>query len=111
MQFRQGDVLLNKVSALPQLDQKKYYSVEGPQIKNSIILAHGEATGHKHAIKIKNGNALLLKAANDNRFFLIITKDSELTHEEHSKISLPVGNYEVIRQREYTPEAVRWVAD
>lgn len=111
MQFRQGDVFLNKVDNLPELDQQQYNSVEGPTLKNQIILAHGEATGHKHAIKIKNGNVVLLKSANDSRFFLIITKESELVHEEHSKITLPIGNYEVVRQREYTPESIRWVAD
>lgn len=112
MQFRQGDVFLNKVDNLPELENEEIFSVEGPSLKNQIILAHGEATGHKHAIKLTSGNALLFKsAANDGRFFLIVKKDCELTHEEHSKIKLPVGNYEVIRQREYTPESIRWVAD
>lgn len=112
MQFRQGDVFLNKVENLPELEKEHIFSVEGPTLKNQIILAHGEATGHKHAIKIGDANAFLFKAAaNDGRFFLIVKKESELTHEEHSKIKLPVGNYEVIRQREYTPESIRWVAD
>lgn len=111
MQFRQGDVFLNQVNDVPELEKEQVFSVEGPTLKKQIILAHGEATGHKHAIKIKNNNALLFKAANDNRFFLIVRKESDLTHEEHSKIKLPVGNYEVIRQREYTPESIRWVVD
>jgi hypothetical protein len=32
-------------------------------------------------------------------------------HEEHGAIPLPRGWYRVVRQREYTPGAVRIVAD
>ena len=111
MQFRQGDVFLSRCDCMPPLEDREYFSVEGKEMDGLIILAYGEVTGHKHAINIKNKNAVLLKAANDNRFFLIVTKEAELKHEEHSKIKLPIGQYEVIRQREYTPEAIRWVAD
>ena len=111
MQFRQGDVLLNRIDKLPDLEDKIYYSVEGDDFYNQIILAHGEVTGHKHAIKIENANVFLFKSKIDNKFFLIVKKESDLIHEEHSKITLPVGNYEVVRQREYTPQSIRWVAD
>ena len=111
MQFRQGDIFIEKINELPDLDNKTYFSIEGQEIPGKIILAHGEATGHKHAISIKNNNILLVKAANDNKFFIIVTNESDLVHEEHEKIKLPVGNYEITRQREYTPESIRWVAD
>lgn len=34
-----------------------------------------------------------------------------IVHEEHGPIELPTGNYEVVRQREYSPEEVRNVFD
>ena len=34
-----------------------------------------------------------------------------VTHEEHASIQLPKGNYRIVRQREYSPEAIRNVAD
>ena len=34
-----------------------------------------------------------------------------LKHDEHSTIELPQGNYRVTRQREYSPTAIRNVAD
>lgn len=112
MQFRQGDVFLKKCDDLPELETNPFFSIEGEEIEGFIILAHGEATGHKHAIKIEDDNVSLFKcSANDNRFFLIVKTESDLKHEEHSTIKVPPGKYQVIRQREYTPESIRYVAD
>ena len=36
---------------------------------------------------------------------------AELKHEEHATITLPPGNYRIRRQREWTAENVRIVAD
>jgi hypothetical protein len=46
----------------------------------------------------------------DRRFLLLATQ-ALLTHDEHAPIPLPAGAYRVVRQREYTPEQVRDVAD
>ena len=34
-----------------------------------------------------------------------------IIHEEHDPIILDPGNYEIVRQREYSPEQIRNVAD
>lgn len=107
--YRQGDIYLKKVEHIPETDGRSYNSVEGEEIKKAIILAHGESTGHKHAIY--DGNALLVKDKNSDKFFLMVLKNCELKHEEHDTIKLPTGNYEVIRQREYSPTEIRRVAD
>lgn len=109
MQYRQGDVFLNKIEKLPELETKEIYSVGGQSEAGHIILAFGEVTGHKHAIHSKN--AILFKAKHENKFFLMVMKPVDLIHEEHSTITLPVGNYEVIKQREYAPGKIKWVAD
>ncbi len=109
--FRQGDVYLKQVEVLPELEDKHYFSTESkPESEDkSIVLAYGESTGHKHAIY--DGNAILMRQKNSDKFYLIIVKTSELKHEEHDPISLPVGNYEVVHQREYTPTQIRRVID
>jgi len=108
MIYRQGDILLKKIKSLPEVENCKQ-TMEGSEIKDSIILALGEATGHKHQL-IKQ-DARLMKAVNTNQFFLLVNLPSDLVHEEHTKITLPKGNYEVVRQRTYTPSEIRYVAD
>lgn len=110
-QYRQGDVLLKQVESIPELDGSKICSLEGEEVEDTLILALGESTGHAHAIRNVNGNAFLGKARNENKFFLIVLSDVDLTHEEHAKITLPAGKYEFIRQREYSPVEIRQVAD
>jgi hypothetical protein len=46
-----------------------------------------------------------------DRRFLLLAAGALLTHEEHAPIPLPAGAYRVVRQREYTSEQVRDVAD
>ena len=111
MQFRQGDIFLEKIDFIPDWEESKKTSIEGSDIPNSIILALGEATGHAHAIRNNNGKAILMKDKNSENYFLMLSKECDLTHEEHNKITLPIGNYKVIRQRQYTPNKIIQVAD
>ena len=43
--------------------------------------------------------------------FVALAQPATVTHDEHSLIDLPAGNYRITRQREYSPEAIRNVAD
>jgi len=99
--YRQGDVLLIPVNKVPA-NKKMVERVGG-----RLILAEGEATGHAHAIS--NQHASMYATAIG--VFLMLEKAAELLHEEHGKIDLPVGNYQVIRQREYDPVKERLVRD
>lgn len=101
-QFRQGDVLIEKVDALPQ--GVRAIEREGGR----VILAHGEVTGHAHAIV--EGGADLFETVNGEHF-LRLERPVSVRHEEHAPIPLDAGVYRVLRQREYTPEAVRFVLD
>lgn len=100
--YRQGDVLVQRVGEIPA-DVTPVKRESG-----RIILAHGEVTGHAHAIK--NRLAKFLETTQGERY-LSLPKQVTLDHEEHSTITLPAGNYKVIRQREYHPEEIRNVAD
>ncbi len=89
--FRQGDVLVVACDEVPA-DAELVARDNG-----RIVLAYGEVTGHAHTIH--------------SPFAALVAKAVQLKHEEHSKIDLPAGNYRVVRQVEYTPEAIRTVAD
>lgn len=100
-QARQGDVL---IIATPTPST----GTPIPRESGRIILAHGEATGHAHAI-MDHGAALI----RTEQATLLEVTDSivMLRHDEHRPIEIPRGTHEVIRQREYTPAAIRNVAD
>src|SRR5262245_29715987 len=105
--YRQGDVLL-----IP-IDPTSLPARRNPEARDErgrLVLAYGEATGHAHVVA--DPTAVLLADDDEiNRRFLVLAAEALLTHEEHAPIPLPAGAYRVIRQREYTPTAIRDVAD
>jgi hypothetical protein len=103
--YRQGDILIVAIVSLP-IGLEKIARENG-----RAVLAHGEVTGHAHAIKDKR--AMLFRDPNLAAMFLNVTGDEPvaLEHDEHSTIDLPPGPYRVIRQREYSREEIRRVAD
>lgn len=96
--YRQGDLLFVKTNELP----KECIVVEDG------IIARGEITGHTH--KIRDGRKAALLVAM-NVAYIHALKECEIDHQEHDVIILPPGDWKVIRQREYTPEGWRRVAD
>lgn len=102
--FRQGDVLIIPVKSVP----KKLTEI--PREDGRVILAHGEVTGHAHAIHSPRVT-MFREDGSGAGLYLIANGPAEIVHEEHATVALPKGLYEVRRQVEYTPEAVRNVAD
>jgi hypothetical protein len=102
LQFRQGDVMLEKISALPA--KVKRVPAEGGR----LIVARGEVTGHAHAVAEEMGEMYVDESG---RIYLQIETETEIVHEEHGAIPLPVGVYVYTPQREYHPEAIRNVLD
>ncbi len=103
MIYRQGDVLIESIDAMPETGR----TVKPEQ--GRIMLAYGEATGHHHSIAARDVEYAL---QDDNgALFLKMCSGSVVTHPEHAKIDLPAGTYRVTRQREYSPEEIRNVAD
>lgn len=101
--FRQGDVLIMRDDSV---DLRKGQKLEREQ--GRVVLAHGEATGHAHAIADQTAD---LYAINEQVYLRVKGEGAALRHEEHDTINLPPGKYIVRRQREYTPEDIRYVAD
>ena len=100
--IRQGDVLLVRVAKVPAKASK--IAAEGGR----VVLAHGEVTGHAHAI-YEPAKAKLWSAGAER--FLQVMETVALQHEEHSAANLAPGVYRVAIQTEYTPQALRNVAD
>lgn len=101
---RQGDILVERVTTDPR--SKKHKKV--PREKGRIILAHGEATGHAHAICELEAEMIELESGER---FVLSESGISIQHEEHGRIDLPAGIYKVGRQREYSPEQIRNVLD
>lgn len=120
--IRQGDVLLILTTSIPQNCQLV------PLENNRIVLAHGETTGHAHAIA-DHGQALCPNSAlemataaiarakaklwidDSGDRYLEVIDTVNLTHEEHTAHSIPAGIYYIPQQVEYTPKELIRVAD
>lgn len=94
-QYRQGDVLLQEVAAVPD------GATRAPVPAGRAVLALGELTGHAHVLTVVDG-ALGESHTPDQRF-VTLSAGGVLTHEEHAVIAVAAGTYEVVRQREYRP--------
>jgi hypothetical protein len=101
--LRQGDVLLVEVTEQDLQNAEKISQDTDP-----IILAEGETTGHAHRIARAVAALYLVGAAVR---ILQVQQKTQLQHEEHGAIDLDPGLYQVIQQREYSPQAIRNVAD
>lgn len=120
MQFRQGDVLVERVGdkTASQHDEK------------APTLAEGEVSGHFHRVfgnmvhnfidteeqkKFASQNGLnpyssTLEIGGGGAVVKHVTRDLSNTG-EHDDIEIPEGTYHVINQREYDPEAERRAMD
>ena len=108
-QFRQGDVLIERVEETTPKDAKW-------EKGDRVILAHGEVTGHAHEVaepqfaRITEEGRDQDSALATNRL-MKVTRRTEIRHQEHAPIPVTRGTYKITRQREYSPEAIRNVAD
>lgn len=91
-----GDVILFK-EEIPNTANEKI---------ETNILMHGEHTGHAHRLDVheydpkKNKKFEVFKDPNSNVIYLRVIQPSDLTHEEHKKITLPPGDYRIGQVRE-----------
>lgn len=101
--YRQGDVMMELVDTVPE------GLVKIPRDKRGVVLAEGEATGHFHGIRSRS--ATLYRSEMDERY-MKVTAPVALRHQEHTAVTLPVGNYRVHIHHEYQPaELPRAVVD
>lgn len=108
-QYRQGDVFVEQV-------RKREPQGTAVIDRGRVILAYGEVTGHAHEViaavpAIDDLPPAQLFEEPDGTRYLFVERACVLTHQEHGPIALAPGSYKVSRQREYSPEAIRTVAD
>lgn len=100
--YRQGDVLIKQVSAIPTKTKVR---------ANGHIL-EGEATGHIHRVADTDLASCELMECGEGLYLNVSDEGGiSIVHEDHATIAIPPGQYEIVRQREYSPEAIRNVAD
>jgi len=105
MYFQQGDVVMKVIKEIP----------EGDQVQDDLckrrVLALGEATGHAHVLVDTEDSAKVVRVM--NQLYMIISKATELKHEEHAPIVIPPGTYQVdiVREADHLAGVVRRVAD
>lgn len=103
--YRQGDVLVIPIRRRPRGAWE-----EVPREGDSVVLAHGEVTGHRHRLT-DPGVCLLRSEGVSDRVLTVTSELAELVHEEHGTIEIPPGEYLVRIQREYSEIANRQVQD
>jgi hypothetical protein len=138
--MRQGDVGLQQINTLPAglkevpLDKGRVilaygevtghahaidpaWESAGAAVQESYDAARVPALDAARATEIAEATiaraktkARLLEAPDGTRF-LEVVEPVALRHEEHAPIDLAPGVYQVIQQREYSPEEIRRVAD
>jgi hypothetical protein len=97
--WRHGDVLIRGTARIPR----------GAQRRHSPVLVRGEMTGHSHRLEVPE--AAEIWEHGEQVFLRVLAPAARVIHEEHKPITLPAGIYMVWQQREYTPAAIRLVAD
>lgn len=118
--YRQGDVLLVKIDKLPKGTNEVAL--------DRVILAYGEATGHAHVLEREKVKPLMKHPRPDKpawdagaERFIEVMEAASLKHldlprgdrptGEHADVPLEPGLYQVVRQREWSDEMARYVAD
>jgi hypothetical protein len=97
LHYRQGDLLFVRQDTQP---------AAALTTRQSNVIVAGEATGHAHHLQV----GTILEAP-DSALYLDVTQVTQVVHEEHGPITLDPGLWLVVNQREYSPEAIRTVAD
>lgn len=91
MQYRQGDLLIQKIDELP------------PRVKlrpNNVV-AYGEQTGHAH---IAEGLEVdVYDEPISDIVWIVAGEEVRVEHDEHDTLVLPQGTYEVTPQRRFVP--------
>jgi hypothetical protein len=102
--YFQGDLCIEPVADAMLLHSRAVPAAQD----GAIVLAEGEATGHRHAfyggeVALFRDDALARDLPPDLYIghVRIKAETAELRHEEHDTITLPKGLYRVRRQREY----------
>jgi hypothetical protein len=97
LHYRQGDLLFVRQDTRP---------AGALTARQGNVIVAGEAIGHAHRLMA----GTILDAPN-GALYLDVTHTTQVVHEEDGPITLDPGLWLVVRQREYSPAAIRTVVD
>jgi len=105
----QGDLLIRRIADIPD------NAISAKADNGKFVVAHSE-TGHNHVIKAEPGVQYFTTNDPMIAYLKVIDEvETKIEHlrsfDTHETIKLDAGNYEIRRQREYTPEGWRRVSD
>lgn len=112
-QAAQGDLLIRRVGAIPSTAKPIAADENG-----HFVCAHSE-TGHNHVIEV-HPHVQFFSTDDPLVSYLQVIEATDAmetviehlrTYDTHESIKVGPGNYEIRRQREYSPEGWRRVAD
>ena len=89
--IRHGDVELYPIKTLPR-------GLREIKVNGSYVLALGSTTGHQHVL---NSKGLKVYQGKVDKIFLKLKETGFATHEEHKKLSVLAGIYEVGHEQEF----------
>jgi len=101
MMIRHGDLLFVPLSGSPPGWPEKPLRTQQPE--QPLVVAEGEATGHRHVVTAPEGVEAASIDEIDGVVLHLLGGAGLVTHEEHGPLELPAEWYRVPRQREYVP--------
>lgn len=101
--IRQGDVLLIRRHRLGA------GATELPREDGGVVLAHGEATGHRH--QLRGPQVAMFRDTHGHEYVKVDGRPDALVHDEHTALGAAVGVSELAAQVEHSPGPLRVVAD
>ena len=110
--FAQGDLLIERVA-----DIEPSGTILTADAAGAVVLAEGEATGHRHAIYDRvtmfrdDALAREIPAGLYLGHLKVTDGSAVVVHDEHAPLTLLEGTYRVRRQRELEPKDAVLVAD
>ena len=109
--YAQGDLLIERVADMAPRGQLLPRTADG-----AVVLAEGEATGHRHAIieplTFFRDDGLARDIPGGLYIgHVTVERTARIVHEEHGPVELGKGTYRVRRQRELDPREARLVLD
>lgn len=86
---RQGDILLEKITAIPE-------KITPRMVVEDNVIAKGEVTGHAHVL---NGGTLYMQYG--TMYAVVEDGGGQVVHDEHATLELEDGVWLVHNQTEY----------
>jgi len=102
----QGDIPILKI------EEKFVKKIKFRPLKKDLVVALGEATGHRHVVKVKEPTKILWGEDENGKYLKVLKGEAVIEHNTHKTQTIPQGTWFVGSQFEYDEvEELRRVRD